>query len=178
MHFLWGTRVLREVLDDNHLVLPNFPGPHLPTFAVPVPIRRTRHHHGRARTPRLLPPPPLCTPLSPSATSNLCNSLALRSSCKPRPIADCVCIGGSTCGVKSFPASSLVLDRTRHPRFCFHLFVAFKCWVGLVYSSDAGASPRFLLFWAISRYEVSLLSGFLIKRFLNFRVTGGKWISV
>jgi hypothetical protein len=156
----------------------NFPGPHLPTFAVSVPIRRTRHHHGHARTPHLLPPPPLGTPLSPFATSNLCNSLALRSSCKPRPIVNCVCIGGSTCGVKSFPASSLVLDRTRHLRFCFHLFVAFKYWVGLVYSSDAGASPRFLLFWAISSYGVFLLSGFLVKRFLNFRVTGGKWVLV
>jgi hypothetical protein len=159
-------------------VSPNFPGPHLPTFVVPVPIHHTRHHHGCASTPRLLLPPPLGTLLFPSTTSDLYNSLALRSSCKPRPIADCVCIGGSTCGVKSFPTSSLVLDRTRHPRFCFHLFMVFKCWVGLVYSSDAGASPRFLLFWAISRYEVSLLSGFLIKRFLNFRVTGGKWVSV
>jgi hypothetical protein len=161
-----------------YLVSPNFPGPHLPTFVVLVPIRRTRHHHGCARTPRLLPPPPLGTPLSPSATSNLYNSLALRSSCKPRPIADCVCIGGSTCGVKSFPTSSLVLDRTRHPRFYFHLFVAFKCWIGLVYSSNAGTSPRFLLFWAISRYGVSLLSGFLVRRFLNFRVIGRKWVLV
>jgi hypothetical protein len=90
-------------------------------------------------------------------------------------------MGGSTlCGLKSFPASSFVLDLTTHPRFCFHLFVAFTCWVGLVYSSDAGASPRFLLFWAISGYGVSLLSGFLVLlRFLNFRVTGGgKWVSV
>ena len=29
-------------------------------------------------------------------------------------------------------ASSFVLDLTTHPRFYFHLFVAFTCWVGLV----------------------------------------------
>jgi hypothetical protein len=148
--------------------------------------------HSQSRR-RSVAPATTMAALARRASSHLLRSV-LRSPLLPHPISATLlrydrlasltqlqtacALEGQRVGVKSFPASGLVLDRTRHPRFCFHLFVAFKCWVGLVYSSDAGASPRFLLFWAISRYGVSLLSGFLVKRFLNFRVTGGKWVSV